>query len=191
LDVDLIAGVMSAAEPGRLSKARNKLAELAGEPVGNGFASTLKQAAVSKPIQDRVESDAILDVIANAELGRRAEASSTTAGATESETAGNTAARQKVLKEFESTLLASSLESIMPKSQDALTGGGPAAEIWRGQQILFMSQAIAERSPLSLLGMFGDAPAKPEKLTADLGAVPGDNQQGRIRSFAYIAGGQS
>lgn len=191
MDVDLIAGVMSAAEPDRISKARIKLAELAGAPAGEGFNSALAQASVSERIQNRTKSDVSLDAVQSADRTRLAKASPASASATESDTAGRSAAKRKVLQEFESTLLASSLASIMPKSEDPLYGGGDAAEIWRGQQIQFMSQAMAERSPLGLLGMFGDSPPEPEIVAVNLGNGPVRDRRDRIKPFAYAAGSES
>ncbi|NJM28738.1 MAG: hypothetical protein HC855_00115 [Rhizobiales bacterium] len=178
---------MSAAEPGKLSNARIRLSELAATPVENGFAAKLKQIArVDKAVEPSAP-DLILGVMANADRKRMADAASKLADLNGNEAAARTIAREKVLKEFESTLLASTLESIMPKSQDSLLGGGPAEEIWKGQQVQFLSQAIAQRSPLGLIGMFGDAPRQAQ-VAGNLDVTANGHQFGRIRSFAYSSG---
>ncbi|MFN0192261.1 MAG: hypothetical protein ACKVP5_09845 [Aestuariivirga sp.] len=152
----------------------------------------MKQIArVDKAVEPSAP-DLILDVMANADRKRMADAASKLADLNGNEAAAQTIAREKVLKEFESTLLANTLESIMPKSQDSLLGGGPAEEIWKGQQVQFISQAIAERSPLGLIGMFGDA-SRPAHVAGDLDVAANGHQRGRIKSFAYSPGmeGQS
>jgi hypothetical protein len=184
LGTDIISGVMAAAEPSKLSKARTKLASLADAPIAGEFQSKLVEAAGFIPAKGGAAPDLIMDVMAHADRSRVADAAMKLAGADHGDLKTKDIAREKVLKQFESTLLANSLESIMPEPHDALTGGGPAASIWRGQQIQFVSEAIAERSPLGLVDMFSDSPSK---------SVQAANGPGRIRPFAFDGGeeGQS
>jgi hypothetical protein len=182
LDADLISGVIAAADPARVSEARLRLAKLREAPLEGGFQSRLTEVAGASQVGANSANDLIAGVMAQADVDRVAAATAKLAGM-EPGDAAKLVAREKVLKQFESTLLANSLESIMPKSQDRLAGGGTAGEIWRGQQIQFMSEAMAEASPLGLANLFGDGPAQPLQLAN----VPPAGSA-RIKPFAF--GGQ-
>jgi hypothetical protein len=181
MGMDLIAEVMSAVEPARLDRARTRLSALAGAQPTENFPSTLRHVAGSAETQVAPVKDLIMEVMANADRNRMADATLKLAGLAEGDSQSRAIARERVIRQFESTLLASTLESILPKSQDALTGGGTAAEMWRGQQIQFTAEALAERSPLGLIGMFADS--QPEMVR--LPGADSTTRSGPIRPFAY------
>lgn len=181
--MDLIAEVMSAVEPARLDRARTRLYALAGTQPTENFPSALRDVAGSPETRVAPAKDLIMEVMANADRNRMADATLKLAGLAEGDRQSRAIAREQVIRQFESTLLASALETIIPKSQDALTGGGMATEMWRGQQIQFMSEAMAERSPLGLIGMFADS--QPEMVS--LPGADSTARSGPIRPFAYRA----
>lgn len=135
---DLVMDVMRAAEPARADAAMRKLA--AG-PVADTSA-TFSRAMASAQSPKQLSRDIVADVMGAAEPGRLA-AATTKLGGKPSDVAG-------VSQQFQSVLLASALDGMMPHGENGLYGSGTAGQVWRGMANDQMAQALAARDVLGL-----------------------------------------
>lgn len=136
---DLVMDVMRAAEPVRAQAAARKLAGGAAAVDTVPFKQALRTAASPRTLT----RDIVADVMAAAEPARRASAQAKLAAAPADAV---TSARA-----FQSVVLASALDELMPKGDDGgLYGSGTAGNVWRSMAGEQMATALAGRDVLGL-----------------------------------------
>ncbi|MFO1091413.1 MAG: rod-binding protein [Hyphomicrobiales bacterium] len=149
LKTDLIAGVMSAADPATRQAAAARLERLAaaGSPAADRTAAPAQVADV-RPF------DAVVADLARAQ-GAAEPAQPSRAGTEEARIAlhNRSVAKPDVppaLRQFEALALQSFLQSMMPKAAEAWAGGGTAGSMWSSMLTEHMAAAMAGAGGIGL-----------------------------------------
>lgn len=186
MSIDLITGVMTAADPTKLSSARSKLDENRLNEGGNAFGASLKGVR-RQPTVSRLHAvntmDMIADVMASAKPDRLERAVASLGGKNSMQNLHGDERSTKVLNQFESTLLSNFLDSVVPETGDGFYGDDAGADMWRGLQVQTMAEAISERSILGLDRMINSHAENAN--TQDAGRSSDQGLERKIRPFAF------
>lgn len=171
MSVDLVLGVMQAADKSRTQRAQERLVTLE-KNVPDIFGSVLSSLGKEKatPIQSGADADIIAGVMAAAdpEQVKMAEARLIPSGQ------GLAASREtgsmaEAAKGLEASLLTTVVEQILPSGSHELYGSGTAGEVARHFQVENLARAAAEAEPLGLAGkLYGnESPGTSTALVSD------------------------
>ena len=130
---DIIADVMSAAEPGRAASVEARLKSIASAPVGNSFADVVERKATSA-------ADNRGTVGGPARMPARVAASSDPA-----------VKGKQALVDFEGAILGILFSEVIPKEQSSVRGGaGSSNDVWRSMLSNEIGRKIAKSGALKL-----------------------------------------
>ena len=136
--MDIIADVMSKADPAKLQIATQQLENLArtktNGQAGRKFQVTANSLAANEPTLRKVVKF----------LKDQSRIPGGEDGEFLSPSAKNQASKKAAMRGLETILATKMVESMMPKDQSRLYGEGTAGEIWRGFHIEAMGKALAE-----------------------------------------------
>lgn len=167
--VDLILGVMQAADASKTQRAHARLSQLNTDKPG--LFDKIMTAVAKRPEKPLpAGEDLIAQVLAAADPAKvqAAEARLNGIGAANTAVAANDPKRE-VMKKLEGSLLTSLVDEVMPKDSESLYGEGTAGEVARQFQVENLAEAAAEAEPLGLARqLYGNAPQQaPEPLMKD------------------------
>jgi len=156
MSVDLILGVLQAANTSKAQQAQKRLSEIgAGK---SGIFEKVMQAVGKKPSKasDKVNGeDLIAQVMAAADPSRRQLAETKLRGVGENSSAvAENIPKLQAMKKLEGALLTAVVDQIMPKDSQSLYGDGTAGEVARQFQVEGLAEAAAESEPLGLADQF-------------------------------------
>lgn len=152
--VDLILGVLQAADVAKTQRAQQRLAEL-----GNQKSALFDRvmAAVGPKTKKPMPTgeDLIAQVMAAAEPSKRQMAEAKLMGLGQGSVAvAEDQPKVEAMKKLEGALLTAVVDQIMPKDSDTLYGEGTSGEVARQFQVDGLADAVAEAEPLGLAKQF-------------------------------------
>jgi hypothetical protein len=152
MSVDLVLGVIQAADTTKSQRMRERLAELGGGPK-DVFEKILSAATLSQGKVGALEGglDLVAQVIAANDPEKHQKATRQLAGLDILSTNGaGENPQRKVAQKLEETLMASVVEELVPKDSPSLYGDDDTVGLTRQFQVDHLASATAASSPLGL-----------------------------------------
>lgn len=157
MSVDIISQVMNAADSKLQQVAHRRLEKTQTASVGliDKIGQAFQKAAVKQAAR-LPELDLVAQVMSAADPAQR-EVAVGRLGTTE--VAGAEDSEIEAKQKLEGQLMASLIETMLPKTDGGLYGSGTAGDVWRGFHAQEIGKTVAEGGE-SLLGLTDDAPAR-------------------------------
>ncbi len=187
MSVDLIVGVMTAADPAKLRSVTSSIDARDIARSDAKFGVVLKRAngqIADNLASQREGSDLVADVMKNAKQDKLALAIEKLGDDHRVARVDSDPRSTVVLNQLEGTLLANFLDAIIPQTKGGFFGDDAGANFWRGMQVQTMSQAMSGKSILGLDHMI-DVGSEQKNAALGQGLVTGEWQERKIRPFAF------